>query len=89
MKNETVEVELILDHEQLPDESSDPADDPSYQAFLVDCAKHCHCCECCQQVPCAGVTAGGMCDGMLCYSERMHDDDDDDQGDWYDEDDWT
>lgn len=38
-------------------------DDPSYQAFLADCARSCRCCrECGSDIPCAGVMAGGLCD---------------------------
>lgn len=38
-------------------------DDPSYQAFVTDCARSCRCCrECGSDIPCAGVMAGGICD---------------------------
>lgn len=40
-------------------------DDPEYQAWLREIAKHCKCCgECNQNIPCGGVMAGGLCDGM-------------------------
>jgi hypothetical protein len=58
---------------------SDPFDDESYDEFLAACAKDCFCCDRCgNQVPCAGVTAGGVCDRM-CHcreidDEETHDD---------------
>jgi hypothetical protein len=42
------------------------------EAFM----KHCDCCQCCQNPPCDGVMAGGMCDEQRC----AHDDADGD--DW-------
>lgn len=44
----------------------DPLDDPDCQRFLAECAKDCRC----DDRPCAGVTAGGMCDEL-----RREDDD--------------
>lgn len=55
--------------------------DPEYQAWLDEIAKHCNCCPLCfMDIPCGGVMAGGLCDGMcIC---QLHEDDD-----HYDEDD--
>jgi hypothetical protein len=42
--------------------------------------KHCRCCMCCQNPPCDGVMAGGLCDHLGC----VHDDETDepwDEGD--------
>jgi hypothetical protein len=39
------------------------------EAFM----KHCRCCICCRNPPCAGVMAGGFCDSLGC----VHDDEDD------------
>ena len=56
-------------------------DDDSYQQFLLDCCKDCRCCRECQMPPCAGVTAGGICDGMCWCSDPdedpVHEEDDD------------
>lgn len=41
-------------------------DTPAYREWLSECAGHCHCCLCCQAVPCAGITAGGFCDDLTC-----------------------
>lgn len=35
-------------------------DNPEYQKFLESCATHCRC----RYGPCAGVTSGGICDGL-------------------------
>ena len=36
-------------------------DDPEYQAWVESMAQHCRCSQDC---PCAGVLAGGLCDGI-------------------------
>lgn len=38
----------------------DPLDDPGYQEFLVETAKHCKS----KHAPCGGCLAGGMCDNF-------------------------
>lgn len=35
-------------------------DDPDYQAFVIQASTHCRC----VRGPCAGVLAGGLCDGF-------------------------
>lgn len=40
----------------------DPFDSPEYAAFVESMAPHCHCASILR--PCAGVLAGGICDGM-------------------------
>lgn len=61
--------------------------DSAYQRFLVEAAKDCRCCAGCYQVPCAGCTAGGVCDAMACRCDDepvdYHDDDD-----GYDDEEW-
>jgi hypothetical protein len=42
--------------------SGDPTDDPGYQEHIDECARLCRCTRDC---PCAGVLAGGMCDGFV------------------------
>lgn len=37
-------------------------DDPEYQRFVAEQAKHCHCRP--GNCPCDGVLAGGMCDDI-------------------------
>jgi hypothetical protein len=49
------------------DTDVDPLDDPGYQDFLAETAKHCRS----KYAPCPGCCAGGMCDGFL---ERDEDD---------------
>jgi hypothetical protein len=50
-------------------------DDPSYIGWLEDCAKDCGCCPCCApESPCAGVMAGGMCDGFAHREEDIDED---------------
>lgn len=44
-------------------------------AVLARMAKHCRCCPCCQNPPCGGCMAGGMCDEQGCIWERDGDDD--------------
>ena len=50
------------------------ANDPNYQAFVAEAAKHCHC------DPffgvCAGVLAGGFCDDMQLDDYDEFDEDD-------------
>lgn len=42
-------------------------DERSEAEFMSTCARECRCCrECGAQVPCPGVTAGGLCDEM-CF----------------------
>jgi hypothetical protein len=49
----------------------DPFDDPSYQEFIAEGIRLCRCCSDCAQVPCAGILAGGLCDGMChCDDDR-------------------
>jgi hypothetical protein len=40
------------------------------EAFM----KHCSCCQCCQNPPCDGVMAGGMCDERRCIRDDERDD---------------
>ena len=42
-------------------EAPEMADDPEYQAWVETMARHCRCSHDC---PCAGVLAGGLCDGL-------------------------
>jgi hypothetical protein len=49
--------------------SGDPTDDPGYLAYVDECARVCRCTRDC---PCAGVLAGGMCDGFV---DEPNDDD--------------
>jgi hypothetical protein len=42
---------------------ADPTDDPAYQVFVNECAKHCTC-QAPWPCPCDGVLAGGLCDQM-------------------------
>lgn len=44
-----------------------------YQEWLEECAKTCDCCPFCEQVPCDGCCAGGMCDGLRCTCEEEED----------------
>ncbi len=37
--------------------------DPEYQQWINEISKDCDCCATCGDVPCAGVMAGGLCDG--------------------------
>lgn len=41
-------------------------DDEGYQRWLAECASECRCCRDCRGggIPCAGITAGGLCDQM-------------------------
>lgn len=58
---------------------TDPYDTPEYQAFVSEMAQFCHCKE--SERPCAGVLAGGMCDGIKDDEERtreMYPEDEDD-----------
>jgi len=44
-------------------ERDDMTNDPEYEAWIESLIEHCQCCEYChQEIPCAGVQAGGMCD---------------------------
>jgi hypothetical protein len=53
-------VAYFIEHDQNPD----VADlDPEYQKFVDEMSKHCHC-QPPHDFPCAGVLAGGLCDGM-------------------------
>jgi hypothetical protein len=58
-------------------EDTDIADDPDYQAFVQEQAKHCRC----SHGPCDGVLAGGPCD-EICdeeeYDENFPDDEEED-----------
>lgn len=58
---------------------TDPLDDPGYQEFLAETAKHCRS----KYAPCHGCCAGGMCDGLLERGEDEQDpmdyDEDDDE----------
>lgn len=59
-------------------------DDPPPPPDLVEAwCKHCRCCPQCSDYPCAGVQAGGFCDGMKC---RCDDDYDDGDANW--DEDW-
>lgn len=49
--------------------------------FYEEMAKDCYCCSCCRDVPCAGVCAGGLCDGFRC----RHDDADNDRDERWDD----
>ncbi len=59
----------------MTDGAAEPLDDPSYQRFLADCAKDCRCCSRCWDKPCAGCTAGGVCDD-ICHCDELEDTDD-------------
>jgi hypothetical protein len=54
-------------------------DDPEYQAFVKSMARFCHCES--NVVPCDGVLAGGLCDGVIDEDwiedddENIYDDD--------------
>lgn len=54
-----------------------------YHDYIEQCARDCRCCfDCHQDVPCAGVMAGGFCDRMCrCVEtdEYERDDYDDDE----------
>jgi hypothetical protein len=69
---------LDPDHEPETSEPPDCADhcdvwtETAEQEFLEKAAKECDCCERCADVPCPGVTAGGVCDG-LCNCEEGSD----------------
>lgn len=39
--------------------------DPDYQRYLADCAKHCRC----TFTLCGGVLAGGLCEENIQYDE--------------------
>jgi hypothetical protein len=54
----------------------DPAGSLEYEQFLDACAEHCRCYP---DHPCAGVTAGGLCD------ELVHDDDSWDEDEYGDD----
>ena len=54
----------------------DPLDDPGYQEFLAEMAKHCRA----KDNPCPGCCAGGMCDGFLERNEWEADYIDDEDG---------
>ena len=41
-------------------------DDHEYSMWLAECARTCRCCASCKECPCAGVTAGGVCDALPC-----------------------
>lgn len=43
-------------------QAPDITDDPQYQAFVESMVPHCRCRS--SDVPCAGVLAGGLCDGI-------------------------
>lgn len=47
------------------------AHEEGHRQFAAGVSHECHCCSCCRDVPCAGIMAGGLCDGMGC----RHDDD--------------
>ncbi len=51
----------------------DPMDDPEYQKWLVEMAKHCQA----DDPPCQGCQAGGECDGP---SDDRRDDEDGPEG---------
>lgn len=53
----------------------DPLDDPSYQQFLAETAKHCRA----RDKPCPGCCAGGVCDGYL--GNGRFEDEESDNGD--------
>ncbi len=42
------------------------------QHAIDEWKKHCECCSECSTVPCDGVSAGGMCDG-LCHCNYDYD----------------
>jgi len=44
---------------------------------IAEWSKHCDCCPQCQDHPCAGVQAGGMCDQMECQCFGSYEDNDD------------
>lgn len=53
---------------------ADPTDDPAYQVFIEESAKHCHCRA--NNCPCDGVLAGGLCDMVQEEEpERSYDED--------------
>ena len=45
---------------------------PNY--VVQEWIKHCSCCPDCNQVPCDGVMAGGICDMMECQCDEIVDD---------------
>lgn len=59
----------------------DPLEDPSYQKFLTETAKHCRA----RHTPCAGCCAGGMCDGDLGNGRFEDEESDGDSCDLYEE----
>ena len=48
----------------------DPTDDPAYQVFLNECAKHCRCAV----GICGGVLAGGLCDELNFKNDNWRED---------------
>jgi hypothetical protein len=50
----------------------DEADDADYLRFLEHMSADCRCCRQCNYAPCAGVTAGGVCDEM-CWCDEGDD----------------
>lgn len=64
---------------QTPATELDQQADDSEERFLVECLKDCFCCDQCgNQRPCAGVTAGGLCDRM-CFCRDEEDERNDDE----------
>lgn len=59
---------FFSDSAEEPEPSKDPTDDPEYQKFVEEMSKHCHC-QPPHDFPCAGVLAGGPCDGMGEHTE--------------------
>ena len=43
---------------------------------IMDTSNACHCCPFCDQIPCEGVAAGGMCDGADCDCFEFDNEDD-------------
>lgn len=66
-----------LDEDQLRNLLSLVPDNIAEEEFLESCAMDCRCEEP-YQIPCAGVTAGGLCDDMR-YDDQQSSDDYDDQ----------
>lgn len=62
--------------------SAEFEDERSYEIFLAHCARECKCCRGCSwhDIPCAGITAGGLCDQM-CVCDEEYDADRDDCSD--------
>jgi hypothetical protein len=47
----------------------------TYDQFVLFVMKDCRCCPECQNMPCDGVLAGGLCDRRCWCSDRTDSDD--------------